>query len=66
MTGVELPVIAYVIAGIVVAGIFGFAIWRNVAGKNKKNKKWYKKHFKQKEHFFNVVFLLLCYLETIV
>lgn len=39
MTGVELPVIAYVIAGIIVAGIFGFAIWRNVAGKNKKNNK---------------------------
>jgi len=35
---VELPVIAYVIAGIVVVGIFGFAIWRNASGKNKKNK----------------------------
>lgn len=37
--GVVLPGYAYIIGIAVVAGIFGFAIWRNKSGKNVKKKK---------------------------
>lgn len=34
----DLPVIAYVIAGVVVLALFGFAFYRNASGKNIKKK----------------------------
>jgi len=39
MTGVEIPILGYVAFGLVIAGIFGFAIWRHVTGRNNSDKK---------------------------